>query len=206
VSAHAEQFKESEPPRNDVAALLGLDGTADDAIYGWFFGHEHRCALYRDSGLRFNARLIGNGCIPHEAQKERGSDPGCTQADFFNKKAAVPGTDTAASCFAELTFKGPRVAIEYVDETNGPVGTGKTGCQPANAWMGNPPIGSRNWIRGGSEGELRRNGFRWQNCLIEVLVPSAAGSVIRLPSVDTFTAPVAARPAYRPTCAPFCAT
>jgi len=116
VSAHAEEFKESEPLRKDCDALLGLQGVGDDAIVGWFFGHEHRSVIYRDSGLRFNARLIGNGCIPHEVQKENSSDPGCTPADFFNKSASAPGADTAASSFAKLVFDGPRVSIEYIDE------------------------------------------------------------------------------------------
>jgi Calcineurin-like phosphoesterase len=118
VSAHREEFKESEPLREDVDALLAVDGVGDDAIFGWFFGHEHRCAIYRNSALRFNARLIGNGCIPHEVQKENAADPGCTQADFFNKTPSAPGADTAASCFAKLMFDGPRLAIEYINETD----------------------------------------------------------------------------------------
>lgn len=78
VSAHKDEFHDSEGLRNDVAELLATDGIADDAIFGWFFGHEHRCALYRDTETAFNARLIGNGCIPHEVQTEKEADPGCT--------------------------------------------------------------------------------------------------------------------------------
>jgi len=122
VSAHQQEFKDSEPLRSDIDELLRLDGVGDDAIYGWFFGHEHRCAVYRDSTLKFNARLIGNGCIPHEVEKEKTADPGCTEVDFFNRREAAPGTDTAASMFAKLTFAGPKLAIEYIDETNLPWG------------------------------------------------------------------------------------
>ncbi len=122
VSAHQQEFKDAEPLRSDIDELLRLDGVGDDAIFGWFFGHEHRCAVYRDSTLRFNARLIGNGCIPHEVEKEKTADPGCTEVDFFNRKEAAPGTDTAASMFAKLTFMGPKLAIEYIDETNLPWG------------------------------------------------------------------------------------
>jgi hypothetical protein len=118
VSAHQQEFKDSEPLRNDIEELLRLDGVGDDAIYGWFFGHEHRCAVYRDSVLKFNARLIGNGCIPHEVEKAKAADPGCTEVDFFNRREAAPGTNTAASMFAKLTFMGPKLQIEYVDETN----------------------------------------------------------------------------------------
>jgi hypothetical protein len=67
--------------------------------------------------LKFNARLIGNGCIPHEVQKEKAADPGCNEVDFFNKKATAPGTNTAVSSFAKLSFGGTELLIEYVDET-----------------------------------------------------------------------------------------
>ena len=117
VSAHQAEWNDSKPLREDISELLQIDGIGDDAIFGWFFGHEHRCALYRDSALKFNARLIGNGCIPHEVQKEKAADPGCNEVDFFNKKATAPGTNTAVSSFAKLSFGGTELLIEYVDET-----------------------------------------------------------------------------------------
>ena len=64
VSAHAAEFSASLPLRTDVADLLATEGVSPEAIFGWFFGHEHRCALYQDSATQFNACLIGNGCIP----------------------------------------------------------------------------------------------------------------------------------------------
>ena len=117
VSAHQAEFNGSKALREDINELLHMDGVGDDAIFGWFFGHEHRCALYRDTDLKFNARLIGNGCIPHEVQKEKEADPGCNAVDFFNKKETAPGTNTAVSSFTTLTFQGSGVAIEYIDET-----------------------------------------------------------------------------------------
>ena len=116
VSAHQAEWNDSKPLREDINELLHLDGIGENAIFGWFFGHEHRCALYRDSALNFNARLIGNGCIPHEVQTEKSADPGCNEVDFFNKKAA-PGTHAAVSSFVKLSFNGSAVLIEYVDET-----------------------------------------------------------------------------------------
>jgi len=117
VSAHQAEWNDSKPLREDITELLQMDGIGNDAIFGWFFGHEHRCALYRDSALQFNARLIGNGCIPHEVQKEKAADPGCNEVDFFNRKATAPGTNTAVSSFAKLSFAGTELLIEYVDET-----------------------------------------------------------------------------------------
>jgi hypothetical protein len=117
VSAHQAEWDESKPLREDINELMQVDGIGHDAIFGWFFGHEHRCALYRDSALDFNARLIGNGCIPHEVQTEKAADPGCNEVDFFNKKAA-PGTKAAVSSFVKLSFAGSEVLVEYIDETN----------------------------------------------------------------------------------------
>ena len=68
--------------------------------------------------MKFNARLIGNGCIPHQVQTEKAADPGCNEVDFFNKKETVPGNNTAVSSFVELTFGGgAEVFIQYLDET-----------------------------------------------------------------------------------------
>lgn len=118
VSAHKDEFQDSEGLRKDVADLLATEGIAADTIFGWFFGHEHRCALYRDTETGFNARLIGNGCIPHEVQTEKEADPGCTPVDCFNKRQTAPDSGAAVSMFAKLSFlePSPQLLIEYIDE------------------------------------------------------------------------------------------
>jgi len=88
VSAHQAEFNDSKPLRKDIEELLSMEGIGSDAIFGWFFGHEHRCALYLDSETKFNARLIGNGCIPHEVQKEKQSDPGMYTRCRFQQKGS----------------------------------------------------------------------------------------------------------------------
>jgi hypothetical protein len=101
--------------------LMAIDGIGQEAIFGWFFGHEHRCALYRDSELPYNARLIGNGCIPHQVQQEKAAEPGCNNVDYFNKRQDAVGSGAAVSMFAQLTFQGSESAallIEYIDEDN----------------------------------------------------------------------------------------
>ena len=119
VSAHQAEWNDSRPLRADIEELLQVEGIGDDAIFGWFFGHEHRCALYADTVQKFNARLIGNGCIPHEVQKEKAADPGCDAVDFFNRKETAPGTNTAASSFVKLSFEGAEVLVEYLNEDFG---------------------------------------------------------------------------------------
>ena len=104
VSAHKEEFGDSAGLRSEVNDLLAMDGIGKDAIFGWIFGHEHRCALYEDAALPYNARLIGNGCIPHVVQTEKVADPGCTPVEFFNKKAIEQ--NTAVSSFSKTGFRG----------------------------------------------------------------------------------------------------
>jgi hypothetical protein len=120
VSAHSAEFGASEPLRNAVAALLTTEGVPSDAIFGWFFGHEHRCALYQDSATQFNARLIGNGCIPHQVQTEDQADPGCTPFVKVNRRQTDPNSGAATSMFVVLTFSdtSPELLIEYIDEDN----------------------------------------------------------------------------------------
>jgi hypothetical protein len=118
VSAHTAEFHDSEPLRNDVAALLATEGVRPDAIFGWFFGHEHRCALYQDSATLFNARLIGNGCIPHQVQTEDQADPGCTPFVKVNRRQTDPNSGAATSMFVMLNFSdsNSELLIEYIDE------------------------------------------------------------------------------------------
>ena len=118
VSAHAAEFNASLPLRKDVADLLATGGVSPDAIFGWFFGHEHRCALYKDSATQFNARLIGNGCIPHQVQTENEADPECTAFVNVNRRQTDPNSGAATSMFVMLNFLDPssQILIEYIDE------------------------------------------------------------------------------------------
>jgi hypothetical protein len=123
VSAHRDEYNDSKPLRADITTLLAMEGIGQDAIFGWFFGHEHRCALYRDTDLPYNARLIGNGCIPHEVQKESAADLGCNAVDYFNKRQDARNSGAAVSMFANLSFlgksgPGTELLIEYIDEDN----------------------------------------------------------------------------------------
>jgi|SRR5579872_65945 len=118
VSAHAAEFDDSKPLRQDITALLATEGISSDAIFGWFFGHEHRCAIYKDSATDFNARLIGNGCIPHQVQSEHAADPGCTPFESVNRRQTDPRSGAATSMFAVLSFSdtSPELVIQYMDE------------------------------------------------------------------------------------------
>ena len=117
VSAHAAEYGQSQGLRDDVAALLASEGIPENAIFGWFFGHEHRAAIYDDKTTPYNARLIGSGCIPHLVQTERACDPNCTPFRDVNGRGEY-GTKSAISMCAVLRFTGAHLLIVYTDEDN----------------------------------------------------------------------------------------
>jgi len=124
VSAHGPEYTDSAPLRADVEELLNsLPPKQINSIFGWFFGHEHRCIVYEDGELpRFNARLIGNGCVPHTIH-EIDEVPGAAKPLEVNHKETSEGSGAAISSFALLHFGGPEVDIEYINEDNSTWGT-----------------------------------------------------------------------------------
>jgi hypothetical protein len=68
VSAFLKETADGAPLREEYARLIAA--TRSDAVYGWFFGHEHRCTIYDDAVTGYKARLLGNGAIPHHPQTE----------------------------------------------------------------------------------------------------------------------------------------
>jgi predicted phosphodiesterase len=121
VSAHLPEFQQAQTLMNEARQLLQqLGGTA---FYGWFFGHEHRCTIYKDDdpGALFRARLIGNGSIAHHPQEEvksEADETGATTTPFLkvNSRALDEDKQVAVSTFAMLTFTGTTIQIQYIDE------------------------------------------------------------------------------------------
>jgi len=117
VSAHTQEFADSAGLRADIMALLETEGVGSTAIFGWFFGHEHRCAIYEaDPATYFLPRLIGSGCIPHIIQTELKSDPDCTPAQWFNKRSEGGNANSAISMFVQLWFVRDQMVVDYIDE------------------------------------------------------------------------------------------
>lgn len=123
VSAHTQEFHDSASLRADVEELLSTQGVGRNAIFGWFFGHEHRCTIYENEAAPYNARLIGSGCIPHEIQRETTSDPGCTPFQWVSGRGEDGSTQTAISLYAELRFTRHQVTIVYTDERGTSLGS-----------------------------------------------------------------------------------
>jgi 3',5'-cyclic AMP phosphodiesterase CpdA len=118
LSAHLPEFEASYPLNQEYRQLL--EATNSNAIFAWFFGHEHRCTIYDDSKTDFKARLIGNGAIPHHPQEEVAPDKdetntACTPFIEVNK-CSLDNGPVAISTFALLSFDKDTCSVEYINE------------------------------------------------------------------------------------------
>ena len=118
LSAHLPEFEESYNLNQQYRELL--EATNGNAIFAWFFGHEHRCTIYDDTKTDFKARLIGNGAIPHQPQEETEADKDETQTSCTPfvavNKASIAGGPVAISTFALLTFDHDKCSVQYINE------------------------------------------------------------------------------------------
>jgi predicted phosphodiesterase len=121
VSAHLPEFEAAQALMDEARILLADFGS--QSIFGWFFGHEHRCAIYNDKALsaRFRARLIGNGAIGHHPQTETAPAKDETGAEahpfvWVNRRSLEDKGVVAMSSFALLNLDGDKIHIDYIDE------------------------------------------------------------------------------------------
>ena len=120
VLTHHQPFSIYQPEQDNGARLREDISRLDLAIqpvsiFGWFFGHEHRCTIYDDSFNDFCARLIGNGCIPHLPQTPPTVVTGA-KYKAINQAARPDGSGYAISGFVLLTLDGPNLKVEYINE------------------------------------------------------------------------------------------
>ncbi len=112
VSSFAKDNTEAKTFRNDFQKFITVAGRS---VFGWFFGHEHRCTIYDDVKIPYLARLIGHGCIPHTPPSaNQQPDPDCFSFSAMNTRADANGD--AVSGFALLKFDGRNIDIKYIDE------------------------------------------------------------------------------------------
>lgn len=119
VSAFLKETADGAPLREEYARLIAA--TRPNAVYGWFFGHEHRCTIYDDAATPYKARLLGNGAIPHDPQTET-----APQTDSKSGARATPfvaanhgrlnGGPLAICTFALLTLNRDQLTIDYINE------------------------------------------------------------------------------------------
>ena len=117
LSAFQPEHNNAANFRQDVKDLLKEAEVGN--VYGWFFGHEHRCTIYDNGKNGYKARLIGHGCIPHAPPPPHYKEPkDCARFTKMNYAANELGD--AMSGFAILRFDGPMLSISYVNEDGTP--------------------------------------------------------------------------------------
>jgi hypothetical protein len=113
--SHHQLFSAFEPGGEKMVAALG-DLLESPKIHSWFWGHEHRCAAYKNyMNIRF-ARLVGHSGVPVYQWKKQ-SDPVSEPAIFEYRGRFKEGLEQwALFGFAVLDFNGPNIDVRYINE------------------------------------------------------------------------------------------
>jgi calcineurin-like phosphoesterase family protein len=90
-------------------------------IYGWIWGHEHLCVVYREY-LGIKAACLGNGCFPYNPP---GNEPQVPVEWMNNRQQPNDPDYRGIHTFALLTITPAEIKIEYVDQ-DGTVGHTQT--------------------------------------------------------------------------------
>jgi hypothetical protein len=120
---HHQMFSavDTRPHRNMTTLPTTMKPVVDSGrVFAWFWGHEHRCLSYaREAAFgNYLARTIGHG--GKRIRMSSGVHLGPEFAPRVVHYWDVPREDKPERCmngFALLAFDGPRVTIDYVDET-----------------------------------------------------------------------------------------
>jgi hypothetical protein len=106
---------------SDVGRVLRdklLRALTEDQIHAAFFGHEHRCVLYKPWGTVKYPRLIGHGGVP--VYMTHGKEEPYPPLVSYEYRRYISGSlgleHWALFGFAVLDFDGPRIHVRYVDE------------------------------------------------------------------------------------------
>jgi 3',5'-cyclic AMP phosphodiesterase CpdA len=101
----------------ELEAELG-DLLRDHQVRAWFWGHEHRCTLYKPTPEVDHARCIGNGGVPANPAAPGGLEhPEMVEHDYEETGPAdSDGERWVRFAFAMLEFDGPELRVTYVDE------------------------------------------------------------------------------------------
>jgi hypothetical protein len=100
-------------PAQQLAALI-------DREVIWFWGHEHRLAVYRPfrtpGGLLAHGRCVGHGGMPVDLPPRKPLHPDC--AILFADARPYPndeGLHVGFNGYARLDFRAERLRVDYVD-------------------------------------------------------------------------------------------
>jgi hypothetical protein len=110
---HHPFFSAFDPTGTELNRAL-LPVLNQRTIDAWFWGHEHRCAVYRDpAGPVQFASLIGHGGIPMPSTAQ--VDTKRAPLTYHYQEEFAPGLSYCG--FAVLDLDGPATTIRYYNET-----------------------------------------------------------------------------------------
>jgi hypothetical protein len=106
--SHHQPFSAFEEDYVKLQPLLSRN-----RVTAWFWGHEHRFAMYRPRPDVTYARLIGHGGVPVWAR----SWGKLSDVEYVSTQSFLSGVENFALFgFAVLDFEGDQIRIRYVDE------------------------------------------------------------------------------------------
>jgi hypothetical protein len=113
--SHHQLFSPWAGDSPDLATRLKPVLSQPNGITAWFWGHEHRCAIYDETHLVRHARLIGHGGVPAYAPASGDALPAGVKYEF--RESFRQGMETFTRFgFATLDFDHDGLAVTYVDE------------------------------------------------------------------------------------------
>lgn len=89
----------------------------DGRVFGWFWGHEHHLVQYADYRC-VKCRCIGHGALPY-IPPDRLRVKHVVAVERMETRASPTNPARGMHGLALLTFDGPSLHIEYVDELGG---------------------------------------------------------------------------------------
>jgi hypothetical protein len=84
-------------------------------VDAWFWGHEHRCAVYEPNEEARYAAVVGHGGVPVLVPRPEAPLPKGVAYEF-REAHEIDGDRWGLFGFAVLDFDGPRVRVRYLDE------------------------------------------------------------------------------------------
>ncbi|HZH66492.1 MAG TPA: metallophosphoesterase [Flavisolibacter sp.] len=105
---------------NPAGQLAELVGANRNVL--WFWGHEHRMALYGenvlDNGLKIFGRCMGNSGMPVEVDKapKKGATRNLVVYDARERKKISGKYPVGYNGYAIMKFNGPTLVVEYYDD------------------------------------------------------------------------------------------
>ncbi len=109
--SHHQLFSAYESQGENLEAWL--DMLLDEGkIYSWFWGHEHRCIVYKPY-MNIKARCLGHGGVPYKAHAEPQTN---IPIEWVDEREHPQRPAWRMFGFALLNLEGSNLHVRYIDE------------------------------------------------------------------------------------------